>query len=172
MKGKLARAIATAAAGAMVAMASAGVATATIDDGKGASSTKSAAGHLLDMRDQLTTSAYNGDVTATKRMLTKLDPVLADLAGNERYAMDSKAQNQADKARTYASEASRVLDNPTLKPRQLPVPPTPEIPDLPPPLDIVSNLLKNVLASVTGLLGGLLGSPQVPPLPIPEVPVP
>ncbi|WP_199429953.1 hypothetical protein [Qaidamihabitans albus] len=167
MKGRIVRTIAALAAGAMLTVTGSGVAAA--EGGKGASSTEAAGAQVLELRDELTRSAYAGDVGATQDTLARLDPMLADLAAGERFSIQAEAKEQAGTAHEQAKEVARLLADPTATPRQAPDLPLPEIPDLPPPLDVVSNLLKSVLSAVTGLLSGLLGG-GVPALPVPEVP--
>lgn len=167
MKGRIARAIAVAAAGAMLTVAGAGMATA--EDGKGTSSTEAAGAEVLELRDELTRAAYAGDVARTQDTLARMDPLLADLAAGQVYTIQAEVQRKADTAHQHAREVARILENPGATPRQVPDVPAPEIPDLPPPLSAVSGLLKGLLAAVTGLLAGLLGG-DVPKLPVPETP--
>ncbi|PXY31238.1 hypothetical protein [Prauserella muralis] len=170
MKGKLGRAIAALAAGALLAVTASGVAAAgTSGGGKGTSSTQAAADQVLQLRDDLTRAAYAGDVGRTQDTLAKLDPVLADLAAGQQYSIQADAQQRADTAHRYSTETSRVLADPNAEVVQVPDVPLPEIPDLPPPLTAVSDLLKAVLGAVTGLLSSLLGG-GVPALPVPETP--
>ncbi|MTD55975.1 hypothetical protein [Amycolatopsis pithecellobii] len=168
MKGKFARITAIAVAGSVLAMAGAGIASA---EGKGTSSTEAVGQQVLQLRDQLTRAAYGADVAGTQRSLDRLDPVLGDLAAGQKYSIQADRQQQAADARSLASDSSRVLADPSQAPtaRQLPVP-VPDLPDLPPPLNIVTNLLKSLLTLVTTLLGGLLGG-GVPSLPVPGLPV-
>ncbi|MFD4195301.1 MULTISPECIES: hypothetical protein [Amycolatopsis] len=166
MLGKFARIIAVAVAGSVLAVSGAGVAAA---GGKGTSSTQAAAEQVLQLRDQLARAAYAGDVPATQRSLGQMSPVLGDLAAGQKYTIQSDAQQAAATGNDYAAEASRVLADPSKAGEVRQLPPVPDIPDLPPPLNIVSNLLKNLLKTVTSLLASLLGS--APPLPVP-VPVP
>ncbi|GAB3582074.1 hypothetical protein GCM10027445_54830 [Amycolatopsis endophytica] len=166
MKGKFARAIAVAVAGSVLALSGAGVAAA---GGKGTSSTQAAGEQVLQLRDQLATAAYAADVPATQRSLGQMSPLLGDLAAGQKYQIQSDAQQTAAAGNDYASEASRILADPSKASEARQLPPVPEIPDLPPPLNLVSNLLKNLLKTVTSLLASLLGA--APPLPVP-VPVP
>ena len=174
MKGIIARSIAAIAVGSLLAVASSGVAAASIvDNGKGASSTQAAAARVLELRDQLVNVAYAGDVAGAEGTVGQFDPLLTDLAEGQRYTIQSEAQETAGVARIYNSEVSRVLKTPGTEVRQLPpLPvPIPSLPDLPGPLKIVSDLVKALLAAVTGILAGLLGGLPVPPLPaVPAVP--
>ncbi|TVT60525.1 hypothetical protein FNH05_04285 [Amycolatopsis rhizosphaerae] len=171
MKGKIARAVAVVVAGSVLAIGGAGVAAA---DSVGTSSTQAAGQQLLGMRDQLAKAAYAGDVQGTQRSLDQMSPLLGDLAGGQKYTLRSDAPQTAAAAKEQQAEASRVLadrDDPAemAQVRQLPVP---GLPDLPPPLNIVSNLIKSLLTLVTGLLAALLGGgvPALPlPLPVPHV---
>lgn len=172
MKGNIARTIAAIAAGSLLAVASAGAATASTTGGKGSSSTQALAAQVLQMRDDLTKVAYAGDVGATRADLDRLSPVLKDIAAGKRYQIQTETQKLGDLAKGRSDESSRLLADPSAKPRQLPPLPLPPIPDLPGPLKIVSDLLKALLGALTGILGGLLGSLPVPPLPIPPLPVP
>ncbi|PRX44753.1 hypothetical protein B0I33_111268 [Prauserella shujinwangii] len=170
MKGRIARAIAAAAAGVMLAVTGSGMAAASVvEGGKGSSSTEAAGTKVLELRDELTRKAYAGDVAGTQDTLARLDPLLADLAAGQQYSIQAESQQRADVAHQHAREAARLLADPSATPRQVPSVPLPEIPDLPPPLDVVSNLLKSLLSAVTGLLAGLLGG-GVPELPVPETP--
>ncbi|WP_308190209.1 hypothetical protein [Amycolatopsis sp. GM8] len=168
MKGKFARIIAVAVAGSVLAMTGAGVAAA---DGKGSSSTEAVGQQVLQLRDQLTRAAYGADVPGTQRSLDQLNPVLGDLAAGQKYSIQADQQRQAADAQTYAGESSRILADPSQAGtvRQLPVA-LPDLPDLPPPLNIISNLVKSLLSLVTGLLSGLLGGGGLPPLPVPGLP--
>jgi hypothetical protein len=167
MKSRIARAVAAIAVGSMLAVATGGVAAASVQESKGNTDTTAVGAQVLQLRDQLTKVAYAGDVGATQNTLGKLTPVLADLAGGHTYAIKAEAQRAAATSSDYSDEASKVLADRSIKPRQLP--PIPALPKLPPPLDIVSNLLTNLLTLVTGLLGGLLGG-AVPALPVPGLP--
>ncbi|HJQ47638.1 MAG TPA: hypothetical protein VJ870_15175 [Amycolatopsis sp.] len=170
MKGKIARVIAVAVASSVLALVGAGVASA---GGKGTSSTQAAGQQLLQMRDDLARAAYGGDVAGTQRMLGQMTPLLGDLAAGQKYTIQSDAQQEAGVSRDYGSETSRVLADPTTQARELPrVQQLPDLPDLPPPLNIVTNLLKSLLSAVTGLLSSLLGSASALPLPSLPVPVP
>ncbi|MDQ0378662.1 hypothetical protein [Amycolatopsis thermophila] len=166
MLGKFARGIAVVVVGGVLALAGTGVASA---DGKGTSSTEAAGEQVLQLRDQLARAAYAGDVAATQRSLGGMSPLLADLAAGQKYSIQSDAQQAAATGNDYATEASRILADPSKAGEVRQLPPVPEIPDLPPPLNLVSNLLKNLLKTVTSLLASLLGA--APPLPVP-VPVP
>lgn len=171
MKGIIARAIATVAVGSLLAVGSAGVATASIvDNGKGSSSTQAAGAKVLELRDQLARVAYAGDKSGTQGAVGQLDPLLAELATGERYNIQLEAQETAGVAKGYNTEVSRVLADPAFKPRQLP--PVPGLPPLPDPLTMVTGLLTTLLDTLTGLLSSLLGGAAIPaiPLPIPEVP--
>jgi hypothetical protein len=170
MKGRIVRSIAVVAAGSVLALASAGIAAADVAGGKGNSSTEAAGAQVLQLRDQLTKVAYAGDVNATKGTLGQLNPLLGDLSAGQRYSIEAAAKRSANLANGESNEAYRVLTNPSITPRQ--VPPVPSLPKLPPPLDIVSNLLQNLLTALTGLLGGLLGSAPALPVPAPGLPVP
>ncbi|TNC22904.1 hypothetical protein [Amycolatopsis alkalitolerans] len=166
MKGKFARIIAVAVAGSVLAMTGAGVASA---EGKGTSSTEAVGQQVLQLRDQLTRSAYGADVAGTERSLGQLSPVLGDLAAGQKYSIQADTQRQAADAHSVSTETSRVLADPSQAQTARQLPSVPNLPDLPPPLNIVSNLLKSLLSLVTGLLGGLLGG-GVPALPVPGVP--
>ncbi|AXB45736.1 hypothetical protein [Amycolatopsis albispora] len=171
MKGIIARSIAAIAVGSLLAVASSGVAAASVvDNGKGASSTQAAGARVLELRDQLAKVAYAGDVSGTQGAVGQLDPLLTDLAAGDRYAIQSEAQETAGVARDYNTEVSRVLKTPNSEPRQ--VPPVPGLPPLPDPLTMVSGLLQSLLTTLTTLLGSLLGGATVPavPLPVPAVP--
>lgn len=163
MKGKFARIIAVAVAGSVLAMTGAGVASA---DGKGTSSTEAAGQQVLQLRDQLTKSAYGADVSGTERSLNQLSPVLGDLAAGQKYSVQADTRQQAADANGLSTEGSRILTDPSQASSARQLPPVPDLPDLPPPLNIVSNLLKTLLSLVTGLLAGLLGG-GVPALPVP-----
>jgi hypothetical protein len=171
MKGKIGRTIALVAAGSLLAVVTAGIASASPVGGKGSSSTQALAAKVLQMRDDLTKAAYAGKVDMTRADLGTLSPVLADIAAGKRYTVQTDTQQLADLAKGRADESSRLLADPTATPRQLPPLPLPPIPDLPGPLKIVSDLLKALLGAVTGILGGLLGSLPVP-LPVPPLPLP
>lgn len=166
MKGKFARVIAVAVAGSVLALVGGGVAVA---GGKGTSSTQAAGEQVLQLRDQLAKAAYAGNVPATQRSLGQMSPLLGDLAAGQKYTIQSDAQQAAAVSNDYATETSRILADPSKAGEVRQLPPVPELPDLPPPLNIVSNLLKSLLQAVTGLLASLLGS--VPPLPV-SLPVP
>ena len=172
MKGKFGRSIALVAAGSLLAVATAGIASAAPAGGKGSSSTEALAAQVLQMRDDLTKVAYAGNVGATRSDLGKLSPVLADIAAGKRYTIQTDTQQLAGLAKGRADESSRLLADPKATPRQLPPLPLPPIPDLPGPLKIVSDLLKALLGAVTGILSGLLGAVPVPPLPVPPLPAP
>ena len=172
MKGKIGRSIALVAAGSLLAVATAGIASASPDGGKGSSSTQALAAQVLQMRDDLTKVAYASNVGATRTDLGQLSPVLADIAAGKRYTIQTDTQQLAGLAKGRADESARLLADPTAKPRQLPPLPLPPIPDLPGPLKIVSDLLKALLGALTGILSGLLGSLPVPPLPLPVPPLP
>jgi hypothetical protein len=172
MKGKFGRSIALVAAGSLLAVATAGIASASPGGGKGSSSTQALAAQVLQMRDDLTKVAYASNVGATRADLGQLSPVLADIAAGKRYTVQTDTEQLAGLAKGRADESARLLANPTAKPRQLPPLPLPPIPDLPGPLKIVSDLLKALLGALTGILGGLLGALPVPPLPLPPLPVP
>ncbi|MGC7099336.1 hypothetical protein ACPZ19_32075 [Amycolatopsis lurida] len=171
MKGIIARSIAAIAVGSLLAVASSGVAAASIvDNGKGASSTQAAGAKVLELRDQLARVAYAGDVTGTEGAVGQLDPLLADLAAGKRYTIQSEAQETAGEAKVYNTEVSRVLKNTNTEPRQ--VPPVPGLPPLPDPLSMLTGLLTSLLNTLTSLLGSLLGGAAVPSLPLPVPPVP
>jgi hypothetical protein len=172
MKGKIGRSIALVAAGSLLAVATAGIASASPEGGKGSSSTQALAAQVLQMRDDLTKVAYASNVGATRADLGQLSPVLADIAAGKRYTVQTDTEQLAGLAKGRADESARLLADPTAKPRQLPPLPLPPIPDLPGPLKIVSDLLKALLGALTGILSGLLGSLPVPPLPLPPLPVP
>ena len=166
MKGKIARVIAVAVASSVLALVGAGVASA---GGKGTSSTQAAGQQLLQIRDDLARSAYAGDVQGTQRSLGQFSPLLGDLAAGQKYSIQSDAQQQAGTAQGQSAEASRILADPSKAATARQLPPVPDLPDLPAPLNIVSNLLKNLLTLVTGLLSSLLGG-GVPSLPVPGLP--
>ncbi|WP_370945239.1 hypothetical protein AB5J62_40070 [Amycolatopsis sp. cg5] len=178
MKGKFARTIAVIATGSLLAVASGGMAVASPVGGHGSSSTEAAFAQVLKQRDDLTKIAYAGDVAGTKSQLKKLTPLLADLAAGKKYAIQVESQDLAVDAKARSAEVSRVLTTPGATPRQLP--PLPDIgaliPDLPPPLSVVSDLLKTLLNALTGLLSSLLKALPIPlplpALPLPAVPVP
>jgi len=172
MKAKFGRVIALVAAGSLLAVSTAGIASASPEGGKGSSSTQALAAQVLQMRDDLTKVAYAGNVGATRGDLGQLSPVLADIAAGKRYTIQTETGQLAGLAKGRADESTRLLADPTAKPRQLPPLPLPPIPDLPGPLKIVSDLLKALLGALTGILGGLLGALPVPPLPLPPLPVP
>ncbi|WP_410615284.1 hypothetical protein [Amycolatopsis sp. lyj-109] len=172
MKAKFGRVIALVAAGSLLAVATAGIASASQEGGKGSSSTQALAAQVLQMRDDLTKVAYAGDVGATRTDLGQLSPVLADIAAGKRYTIQTETGQLAGLAKGRADESTRLLADPKAKARQLPPLPLPPIPDLPGPLKIVSDLLKALLGALTGILGGLLGALPVPPLPLPPLPVP
>ncbi|HVW40680.1 MAG TPA: hypothetical protein VHC18_04955 [Amycolatopsis sp.] len=166
MKGKIARVIAVAVASSVLALAGAGVASA---GGKGTSSTQAAGQQLLQIRDDLAKKAYAGDVQGTQRALSQFNPLLGDLAAGQKYSIQSDAQQTAGTAQSQSAEASRILADPSQAATARQLPPVPDLPDLPPPLNIVSNLLKSVLTLVTSLLSSLLGG-GVPALPVPGLP--
>jgi hypothetical protein len=172
MKGNIGRIVALVAAGSLLAVGTAGMASASPVGGKGSSATEAVGAQVLQMRDDLTKVAYAGKVGMTRADLDKLSPVLADLAAGKRYTIQSETQQLSSAAQLRADESNRLLGDPTATARQLPpLPiPVPTLPDLPGPLKIVSDLVKALLAAVTGILGGLLGA--VPPLPVPLPPVP
>lgn len=172
MKGNIGRIVALVAAGSLLAVGTAGMASASPVGGKGSSATEAVGAQVLQMRDDLTKVAYAGKVGMTRADLDKLSPVLADLAAGKRYTIQSETQQLSSAAQMRADESNRLLGDPTATARQLPpLPiPVPTLPDLPGPLKIVSDLVKALLAAVTGILGGLLGA--VPPLPVPLPPVP
>jgi len=173
MKRKFVRTIAMLAIGGLLAVGGSGMAAASVlDNGKGATSTQAAGARLLELRDELTKVAYAGDATAARSALERLDPELATAAAGEKYTIQAAEQEKAGVARQYTTEISRVLDDPSVVPVQLPPLPLPPIPDLPGPLKIVSDLLKAVLGAVSGIVAGLLGAVPVPPLPVPPLPVP
>ncbi|ATY15361.1 hypothetical protein CU254_36940 [Amycolatopsis sp. AA4] len=174
MKGKIGRIIAVVAAGSLLAVGTSGMASASPAGGKGSSATQAVAAQVLQMRDDLTKVAYAGDVAKTRADLDRLSPVLADIAAGKRYQVQSETQQLSSAAKLRADESSRLVSNPKATPRQLPpLPvPIPSLPDLPGPLKIVSDLVKALLAAVTGILGGLLGGLPVPPLPVPPLPTP
>jgi hypothetical protein len=166
MKSKFARIIAVAVAGSVLAVGGAGVASA---GGKGTSSTEAAGQQVLQLRDQLTRSAYGADVPGTQRSLDQLSPLLGDLAAGQQYSIQADTRQQAADAQSLSTEGSRILADPSQAATARQLPPVPALPDLPPPLNVVSNLLKSLLGLVTGLLAGLL-SGGVPALPVPAVP--
>jgi hypothetical protein len=163
MNGKIARTIAIAVTGSVLTVSGAGVASA---DSVGDSSTQAASQQLLQLRDQLTKTAYGADVQGTKLSLDQLSPVLGEFAAGDHPDVRSDVPNMAATADEESTEASRILANPAQAATARQLPPVPSLPDLPPPLNIVSDLLKNLLTTVTGLLGSLLGG-GVPPLPVP-----
>ncbi|MFB9689442.1 hypothetical protein [Amycolatopsis plumensis] len=167
MKFEFGRTIALVAAGSLLAVATAGIASASPEGGKGSSGTQALAAQVLQMRDDLTKVAYAGDVGATRTDLGQLSPVLADIAAGKRYTVQTETGQLAGLAKGRADESTRLLGDPAAKARQMPPLPLPPIPDLPGPLKMVSDLLKALLGALTGILGGLLGSLPVPPLPIP-----
>jgi len=178
MKSNIARSIAVVAVGSLLVLASGSMAGASTSGGKGSSSTEAAFTQVLQARDDLTKVAYAGDVAATKASLKKLSPLLGDVAAGKRYAIQVDAQERASDSKVRSDETGRILNNPKATPRQLP--PLPDVgallPSLPPPLSIVSDLLKTLLNAVTGLLSSLLSALPIPlplpPLPVPGVPVP
>jgi hypothetical protein len=174
MKVKFGRSTALVAAGGLLAVGMAGIASASPAGGKGSSGTQALAGQVLQLRDDLTKVAYAANVGATRSDLGRLSPVLADIAAGKRYTVQTDTEQLAGLAKGRADESSRLLADPTAKARQLPpLPlPIPSLPDLPGPLKIVSDLVKALLAAVTGILGGLLGGLPVPPLPVPVPPLP
>ncbi|MGW4397119.1 hypothetical protein ACWEHA_17680 [Amycolatopsis nivea] len=172
MKGKIGRIIAVVAAGSLLAVGTSGMASASPAGGKGSSATQAVAAQVLQMRDDLTKVAYAGDVAKTRADLTRLSPVLADIAAGKRYQVQSETQQLSSAAKVRADESNRLLGDPTATPRQIPPLPIPPLPDLPGPLKAVSDLVKGLLAAVTSLLGGLLGGVPVPPLPVPTPPLP
>ena len=174
MKGKIGRIVALVAATSLLAVGTAGIASANPAGGKGSSSTQALAAQVLQMRDDLTKAAYAGQVDMTRADLGTMSPVLADIAAGKRYTVQTDTQQLADLAKGRSDESSRLLADPKAKPRQLPpLPlPIPSLPDLPGPLKIVSDLVKALLGAVTGILGGLLGGLPVPPLPVPPLPAP
>ncbi|SFO31007.1 hypothetical protein [Amycolatopsis rubida] len=172
MKGKIGRIIAVVAAGSLLAVGTSGMASASPAGGKGSSATQAVAAQVLQMRDDLTKVAYAGDVAKTRADLTRLSPVLADLAAGKRYQVQSETQQLSSAAKVRADESNRLLADPAATPRQIPPLPIPPLPDLPGPLKAVSDLVKGLLAAVTSLLAGLLGGVPVPPLPVPTPPLP
>jgi hypothetical protein len=173
MKSNIARSIAVIAVGSLLSMATAGMAVASPAGGKGTSSTEAAAAQVLQLRDDLTKVAYAGDVAATKDTLTKLSPLLGDVAAGKRYVVQVDAQAKAADSKMRSDETSRILADPTATPRQLP--PLPNVgallPKLPPPLSVVSDLLNTLLNALTGLLSSLLSALPIP-LPVPALPIP
>ncbi|MBK1785051.1 hypothetical protein [Prauserella cavernicola] len=172
MKSKFARVVATVAAGAMLAATSAGVAAASNGGGKGATSTEAAGAQVLELRDQLAKSAYEGDVQGTQDTLADLDPLLADLAAGQIYTIQADAQSSAGVAKSQQTEVSEVIADPNAEPRAY-TQQVPGLPPLPDPLTMVNGLLQGLLESLQSLLSSLLGGlPPVPgvPVPVPEVP--
>ncbi|GAA5163205.1 MULTISPECIES: hypothetical protein [Amycolatopsis] len=166
MKGKFARIIAVAVAGSVLAVSGAGVASA---DGKGTSSTEAAGHQVVQLRDELTKAAYAGDVTGTQRSLDQLTPLLGDLATSEKYSIQSDARQTAATANDQATETSRILADPAQADTARQLPAVPTLPDLPAPLDMVNNLVKTLLLTVTSLAMSLLPG-GVPALPVPSAP--
>ncbi|KAA9154058.1 hypothetical protein FPZ12_032955 [Amycolatopsis acidicola] len=167
MQGKFARALAVLVAGSVLMLSGAGIASA---GGKGTSSTEAAGQQVLQLRDAITKAAYGSDVAGTERSLNQLSPLLGDLAAGQKYQIQSDQQQQAGTANGQSTEASRILADPSQASTARQLPPVPSLPDLPAPLNIVSNLLKNLLTLVTSLLGGLLGSAPALPVPTPTLP--
>ncbi|MFC4002608.1 hypothetical protein ACFS2C_03840 [Prauserella oleivorans] len=167
MKSGFVRAVVALVAGALLAVAAPGLAAATPADGggKGSSSTEAVGQRLLELRDQLTTVAYNGDVQGTRHTLAELDPVLADLAGGA-VKVRSEARNQAAVAKGQQEEVSAVLADPSAKPRTYSDEGR-QLPPLPDPLTMVNGLLQSLLQTLQGLLSSLLGQVPAPPVPVP-----
>jgi len=149
------------------------VAAAAPAGGKGSSSTEAAFTQVLQARDDLTKAAYAGDVAGAQAQLKKLSSLLADVAAGKRYAIQVDAQTRAADSKMRSDETSRILANPKATPRQLP--PLPDVgallPQLPPPLNVVSNLPATLLNAVTGLLSSLLSALPIP-IPLPALPIP
>ncbi|OLT41212.1 hypothetical protein BJF85_24360 [Saccharomonospora sp. CUA-673] len=170
MKSGFARTMAAVLTGAAIAVSTSGIAAASslTDEGNGSVATQSAAHQLLDLRDQLATKAYSGDVQGTERALDSMTPVLDKLttADTERAhvteAKDALAQNQ---------QVQEVLADPSAKPQTYAMSAEArQLPELPDPLTMVNGLLQSLLATVGGLLDGLLGGGAVPDVPVPDVP--
>lgn len=169
MKGTIVRSIVSVAIGSLLAVSTSGIAAASVsDNGTGSSGTEAAGASVLELRDQLTEVAYAGDVGATKATMSELEPLLAQLAAGERYAVPTESQQVASDASTQAGKVGAVLANPEAAPRQAAQ--VPELPPLPSPLSMLNGLLQSLLLTLSGLVGGLLGS--APPLPVPPTPAP
>ncbi|GHF75170.1 hypothetical protein FHX82_002239 [Amycolatopsis bartoniae] len=169
MKGRIARIIAVAVTGSVLAVAGAGSASA---DGKGTSSTEAAGHQVVQLRDDLTKAAYAGDVAGTQRSLGQLSPLLGDLATSDRYSIQSDARQTAATANDQAQQTTRILTDPAQAGSVPQLPAVPSLPDLPAPLDKVNNLVKSLLLNVTSLALSLLPG-GVPALPVPnDLPVP
>src|SRR3569833_3436895 len=125
MKGKFGRSVALVAASSLLAVGTAGIASASPDGGKGSSSTQALAAKVLQMRDDLTKVAYAGNVGATRADLGQMSPVLADIAAGKRYTVQTDTEQLAGLAKSRADESSRLLPLPTAKARHLPPRPRP-----------------------------------------------
>lgn len=103
MKNGIVRAIAALAAGAMLALCGAGVASAGT-----AETTEAPAAQVAELRDALVKAADTGDVAAAQSGLSELDPLLADIQNGQRYGTQSR--DLAGAARQEATEAAAEVD--------------------------------------------------------------
>lgn len=178
MKGKIVRSIAVIALGSVLALTSAGVAAA---GEKG--SPESAGAQVLALRDQLAKSALARDAEATTAALGQLNPLLSDLAGGQRYSIQSQQQKLAGAAYQQGVEAAKAVADYSFTPQQLP--PVPGLPPTPDPMKLLGDLIQKVADLVKSLLGlpvppipglptppGLPGLPTPPGLPVPPLPLP
>src|SRR5205823_14833364 len=104
------------AAGSLLAVVTAGIASASPAGGKGSSSTQALAAQVLQMRDDLTKVAYAANVGATRTDLGQLNPVLADIAAGKRYTVQTDTEQLAGLAKGRADETVRLLNDPKAHP--------------------------------------------------------
>ncbi|NIH78059.1 hypothetical protein [Amycolatopsis viridis] len=157
MKATLARIVAIVVAGSALALGGSAVASA---DGSGTSSTQAAGDQLAQLRQELVDRAYTADVPGTQRALGQMSPLLGDLATGEQYTVQSDTRETAASAQDDATTASRIIADPAQAEHVKQAPAVPSaLPNLPPPLDIVADLLKTLIQKLTDLLNALVGNP-------------
>lgn len=167
MKGKFARTIAVIAAGSVLSLTGAGVATASAVDsapgkGSGTASTTAVAALIEGLRDQLVTAVDEADISAVTSTADQLEATLNQLLGGQRYSIPADAEALAAKASGQNAELRSALAEAR----------TASIPD---PLGMLNGLIQGLLDTLGSLIDSVLGAaPALPDtgLPVPEVPVP
>lgn len=168
MKGKFARTIAVIAAGSVLSLTGAGVATASAVDsapgkGSGTASTTAAAAALIEgLRDQLVTAVDTADISAVTSTADQLEGALNQLLGGQRYSIPADAEALAAKASGQNAELRSALAEAR----------TASIPD---PLGMLNGLIQGLLDTLGSLIDSVLGAAPAlpdPGLPVPELPEP
>ncbi|MPY78116.1 MAG: hypothetical protein GEV04_06390 [Actinophytocola sp.] len=151
MKGKIARTIAIIAAGSMLSVTGAGVASASPSDdviGTGSSSASSVdiAGQLSELRVELADTMEKTNFTAMGSALDETKSLVTGIVSGQRSSISSETVTLAKQASVQTDEVKAALAK--VKNR---------IGGLPDPLTLVSSLLSTLLDTLSSLVSSLLG---------------